>query len=572
MAGMALIVFCALGAPPENLWRAHQEKEPSVSARAGNSRRANSQRGNSTFGNSTRENPARRGSVQRASAEGQASNAVRRADTLGLSANREQSQPSRQMAEAAGLAGSDPFLPNPIGASAGGLLEGAERSIRSGIDNAVRSVEATGRDTLNRLLPESSQPGLGSKSRWSDQAEFSDEKQPSGLRSDGVGADGRHLTSGHDDAMNWNGLENAFQRTGQQPSSTATAAAGTRMRRATGAEPAPVPPRNSADYSRADYEQALVNRPDVARGMPDIRDLEQRRSPRDVTAGNAVSSDRRTNRDLAAEASSVGRNLRDWWSQSGRPTPSSDTVGVSRAESEPSGLDFEQPAGTRHAREYPGDPHHSRTAGKVQNERFEPAPDPPADVVTRMRKARQDTLRDQPLRTHYTDARSGGDATDFARRPDREYIPKPTREPATTMTGRVGTAPVPRTREVALTDTEDAAELPDPQAGITGSPAYDRSRAGRANRTNSNRGAERDGAREVPQEEMLQGNGIKRALSDKPWWPLILTVLGLFGSIGFNIYLGWIAWDLYSRCQEAVEDVQDLEERLESKSKEVALA
>ena len=37
----------------------------------------------------------------------------------------------------------------------------------------------------------------------------------------------------------------------------------------------------------------------------------------------------------------------------------------------------------------------------------------------------------------------------------------------------------------------------------------------------------------------------------KPWLPLMLTLLALFASIGANIFLGWIAWGLRRRCQNA---------------------
>ena len=33
----------------------------------------------------------------------------------------------------------------------------------------------------------------------------------------------------------------------------------------------------------------------------------------------------------------------------------------------------------------------------------------------------------------------------------------------------------------------------------------------------------------------------------KPWWPLTFTLLGLFASIGLNLFLGWIAWDSRQR-------------------------
>jgi hypothetical protein len=35
----------------------------------------------------------------------------------------------------------------------------------------------------------------------------------------------------------------------------------------------------------------------------------------------------------------------------------------------------------------------------------------------------------------------------------------------------------------------------------------------------------------------------------KPWLPLWLTLLGLFASLGANVFLGWIAWDFRRRCQ-----------------------
>jgi hypothetical protein len=58
--------------------------------------------------------------------------------------------------------------------------------------------------------------------------------------------------------------------------------------------------------------------------------------------------------------------------------------------------------------------------------------------------------------------------------------------------------------------------------------------------------------------------------SSRPWGPLLMTVLGLFASLGFNFYLGWIAWDLYSRYQDAVDDVQELEAKLEAKQQELS--
>ena len=38
----------------------------------------------------------------------------------------------------------------------------------------------------------------------------------------------------------------------------------------------------------------------------------------------------------------------------------------------------------------------------------------------------------------------------------------------------------------------------------------------------------------------------------KPWWPLAFTLLGLFASLGGNVYLGWIAWDMRGRYRAAL--------------------
>ncbi len=38
--------------------------------------------------------------------------------------------------------------------------------------------------------------------------------------------------------------------------------------------------------------------------------------------------------------------------------------------------------------------------------------------------------------------------------------------------------------------------------------------------------------------------------TDKIWWPLTMTVLLLFGSLGGNFYLGWLAMDFYRRYRE----------------------
>lgn len=47
-----------------------------------------------------------------------------------------------------------------------------------------------------------------------------------------------------------------------------------------------------------------------------------------------------------------------------------------------------------------------------------------------------------------------------------------------------------------------------------------------------------------------QRTAANAAAADKIWWPLTTTVLLLFGSIGGNVYLGWLAMDFYRRYRE----------------------
>lgn len=54
--------------------------------------------------------------------------------------------------------------------------------------------------------------------------------------------------------------------------------------------------------------------------------------------------------------------------------------------------------------------------------------------------------------------------------------------------------------------------------------------------------------RSVPKAKL---NDAKGATPDAIWWPLTTTVLLLFGSLGGNIYLGWLAMDFYRRYRDA---------------------
>ncbi len=46
--------------------------------------------------------------------------------------------------------------------------------------------------------------------------------------------------------------------------------------------------------------------------------------------------------------------------------------------------------------------------------------------------------------------------------------------------------------------------------------------------------------------------------TNKPWWPLTFTAMLLFGSIGLNFYLGWIAHGIYNRYRALLMEVRNV--------------
>lgn len=46
--------------------------------------------------------------------------------------------------------------------------------------------------------------------------------------------------------------------------------------------------------------------------------------------------------------------------------------------------------------------------------------------------------------------------------------------------------------------------------------------------------------------------------ANKPWWPLTFTAMLLFGSIGLNFYLGWIAHGIYQRYRALLMEVRNV--------------
>jgi hypothetical protein len=51
--------------------------------------------------------------------------------------------------------------------------------------------------------------------------------------------------------------------------------------------------------------------------------------------------------------------------------------------------------------------------------------------------------------------------------------------------------------------------------------------------------------------------GDDAASGDRPWGPLALTLMVLFVSLGANLYMGWIAMDMYQRYLELAGDLTE---------------
>jgi hypothetical protein len=51
----------------------------------------------------------------------------------------------------------------------------------------------------------------------------------------------------------------------------------------------------------------------------------------------------------------------------------------------------------------------------------------------------------------------------------------------------------------------------------------------------------------------LQGQG-QTSDAEEAWWPLTLAMLALFASMGGNLYMGWIAVDVYRRYLNVAAD------------------
>lgn len=54
---------------------------------------------------------------------------------------------------------------------------------------------------------------------------------------------------------------------------------------------------------------------------------------------------------------------------------------------------------------------------------------------------------------------------------------------------------------------------------------------------------------------------LREGEGEKPWWPLTLAVLGLFASLGGNLYMGWIVAGTYRRYLDLADDFDESDHR-----------
>ena len=71
----------------------------------------------------------------------------------------------------------------------------------------------------------------------------------------------------------------------------------------------------------------------------------------------------------------------------------------------------------------------------------------------------------------------------------------------------------------------------------------------RTTASNSNRTSSERAHAEITRTAASRNTASQHA-TEKLWWPLTTTVLLLFGSLGGNVYLGWLAMDFYRRYRE----------------------
>jgi len=72
-----------------------------------------------------------------------------------------------------------------------------------------------------------------------------------------------------------------------------------------------------------------------------------------------------------------------------------------------------------------------------------------------------------------------------------------------------------------------------------------------------------------PDSAYLQETGNSSG-GEKSWWALTLAMLALFASMGGNLYMGWIAVDVYRRYLDAAtDDYEDEDDDYESSERDV---
>ena len=190
------------------------------------------------------------------------------------------------------------------------------------------------------------------------------------------------------------------------------------------------------------------------------------------------------------------------------------------------------------------------------------AADPRSSAAGRRSSSDSDRRQRNPRIDDFAEERIADERTALDELPPRDYVQPPARD------WSASDAPVIEPDPVMVRDrvTSDGSERRPTRRATQRVPADEDDYVEAGDTANSPSDEADRGLGPERDDRSRQSDGTR--LTNRPWGPLMLAVLGLFGSIGFNIYLGWIAWDLYTRYQEAVSDVHELEGKLEEQQLE----
>ncbi len=148
-------------------------------------------------------------------------------------------------------------------------------------------------------------------------------------------------------------------------------------------------------------------------------------------------------------------------------------------------------------------------------------------------------------------------------RDDGRYLVPPTRE---YDDGRSRVKPVPFTNREEANYEGTTRDLPPVDLPLSSPGNFDQQEANvQESRSPSEQLESQTQPTGPPQTEDDVDDSGETRQPERSSWPMIWAMVGLFGSVGFNVYLGWIAWDIHGRYQDVVDEVRELENQLDQR-------